>query len=127
MQPSPLIPARLQLGLVAACLLLAAYLPTWHKLWFVAESGHYGGGTTWVWLLLLGMYQRWRLALGLTYTLIALQLLLAGYVLSYNIPAGGPVLGFVLNSGLYLLAGGILYFSPDLKQYFSHQPAQARL
>jgi hypothetical protein len=127
MQPTPLFMARLQLGLVAACLLLAAYLPVWHKLWFVAESGHYSGRTTWVWLLLLGMYQRWRLALGLTYTHIALQLLLAGYVLSYNIPAGGAVLGLVLTSSLYLLAGGVLYFSTTLKQYFSSQPAQSQL
>jgi len=127
MQPSPLLLARLQLGLVGACLLLAAYLPAWHKLWFVAETGRYGGSTAWLWLLLLGMYQGWRLALGLTYTLIALQLLLAGYVLSYNIPAGEPALGFGLTSGLYLLAGSLLYFSSALKQYFSHQPTQARL
>jgi hypothetical protein len=126
MQPSVVAPARFHLALVAACLLLAAYLPVWQKLWFVAESGHFGGGTGWLWLLLLGLYRRWRLALGLTYTLLALQLLLAGYILSYTISAGGPTLGFLLNSGLYLLAGCILYFSPDLKQYFSQQPASAR-
>ena len=127
MQPASLSPARLHLALVGACLLLAAYLPVWHKLWFVAASGNFGGGTGWVWLLLLGLYRRWRLALVFAYTLLALQLLLAGYVLSYNIPTGGPTLGFVLNSGLYIVAGCILYFSPDLKQYFSQQPVDARL
>jgi hypothetical protein len=115
MQSFAISSARLHLALVAACLLLAAYLPAWHKLWFVAESGHFGGGAGWVWLLLLGLYRRWRLALGLTYTLLALQLLLAGYILAYNIPTGGPTLGFLLNSGLYVLAGCILYCSPDLK------------
>ncbi|MGI4761211.1 MAG: hypothetical protein ACRYF0_10925 [Janthinobacterium lividum] len=127
MQPPLLYPVRLQLAVVAACLLLAAYLPVWHKLWFVAESGHFGGGTGWVWLLLLGLYQRWRLALGFTYMLLTLQLLLAGYILSQNIPTGGPTLGFLVNSSLYLLAGCILYFSSDLKQYFSQLPADARL
>jgi len=114
------------LALVAVCLLLATYLPIWHKLWFVAESGNFGGGTSWVWLLLLGLYRRWRLALGFTYTLLALQLMLAGYILSCNIPAGGPTLGFLVNSGLYLLAGGTLYFSSAIKQYLSQPPAALR-
>jgi hypothetical protein len=127
MQPSARSAAQLHLALVAACLLLAAYLPVWHKLWFVAESGNFGGGTGWIWLLLLGLYRRWRLALGFAYALLGLQLLLAGYVLSYNIPTGGPTLGYLVNSGLYLLAGSILYCSPDLKQYFGQQPLGARL
>lgn len=127
MQPSARSTSQFHLALVAACLLLAAYLPVWHKLWFVAESGNFGGGTGWVWLLLLGLCRRWRLALWLTYTLLGLQLLLAGYILSYNILTGGPTLGYLVNSGLYLLAGSILYFSPDLKQYFSQQPLGARL
>lgn len=92
----------------------------------MAESGHFGGGTGWLWLLLLGLYYRWRPALWLTYTMLALQLLLALYILAYTIPTGGPTLGFLLNIGLYLVAGCMLYFSPHLKQYL-RQPASIRL
>jgi hypothetical protein len=118
--------ARFHLALVAVCLLVASYLPSWHKLWFVAESGHFGGGTSWIWLLLIGLYKGWRPALGLTYILVALQLVLAGYILSYNIPTGGPTLGFILSSALYVAGGGILYGSPALKQYFGSQPSITR-
>ena len=112
---------------MAGCLLLAAYLPAWHKPWFVTESGHFGGGNTLTFLLLLGLFLRWRPALGLTYILLALQLLVAGYILSYNIPAGGPIFGFLITSTLHLVAGFILYFSADIKLYFSQQPASEHL
>lgn len=106
-----------QLALVAACLLAAAYLPGWRKLWFVAESGHIGGGNLLTWLLLVGLYRRWQPALGLTYALVGLQLVVAGYVLAYNATHGGPLLGFLLISSLHLLALSILYFSADLNCY----------
>jgi len=117
MQPSIRSHAPLTLNLVAACLLLADYLPGWQKLWFVAESGHYGGGTTWVWLLLLGLYRRWQPALALTYAYLLLQLLVAGYVLSYNIPTGGPTLGFALTSILNLVGLLTLYCSGAIRRY----------
>ena len=106
-----------QLALVAAFLLVAAYLPGWRKLWFVAESGHIGGGNLLTWLLLLGLYRRWQPALGLTYASIGLQLVVAAYISAYNSTHGGPLLGFVLISSLHLLALGILYFSSDLNRY----------
>jgi hypothetical protein len=102
---------------VAACLLLATYLPAWCKLWFVAESGHYGGGTVWAWLLLLGLYRRWRLARTLTYVYLLLQLLLAGYVLPYNATTGGPILGFALTSSLNLVGLLVLYYSHAIRRY----------
>jgi hypothetical protein len=117
MQPVPRASAQAHLALVAACLLLATYLPTWHKLWFVAESGHYEGGTVCVWLLLLGLYGRWRLARTLTCVYLLLQLLLAGYVLPYNATTGGPILGFALTSSLNLVGLLVLYYSRAIRRY----------
>jgi hypothetical protein len=117
MQPSIRSHAPLALALVAACLLVADYLPGWQKLWFVAESGHYGGGTMWLWLLLLGLYRRWQPALALTYAYLLLQLLVAGYVLSYNIPTGGPTLGFALTGSLNLAGLLMLYRSSAIRRY----------
>jgi len=110
-------PAPLHLAVLAACLLLAAYLPAWRKLWFVAESGQYGGGTVWVWLLLLGLYRRWRPARALTYAYVLLQLVIAGYILFYNVTTGGPTLGFALISGLNLAGLLILQKSGALQHY----------
>jgi hypothetical protein len=114
--------AQGQLAVVAACLLVAAYLPRWHKLWFVAESGHYGGGNLLLLLLLVGLFRRWRPALPLTYGYLMLQLVVAGYILPHNLQDGGPVFGFVLISGLHILAGLILYFSPVINAYFRRDP-----
>lgn len=125
MQHTTTFPARFHLALVAACLLLADYLPAWHKPWFVAESGHFGGGSTLTFLLVLGLFLRWRPALGLTYILLALQLMVAGYILSCNIPTGGPTFGFLAVSCLRLLAGFLVYCSAPIKQYLSQQPAEA--
>lgn len=117
MQPAHRSPAPVHLAVVAVCLLLAAYLPAWHKLWFVAESGHFGGGTIWVWLLLLGLYRRWRPARALTYAYLLLQLVVASYILSYNIPTGGRTLGFVLISSLNLVGLLMLYYSSAIQRY----------
>jgi hypothetical protein len=117
MQPVHRSPAQVHLAFVAICLLLAAYVPTWHKLWFVAESGHYGGGTVWVWLLLLGLYRRWRPARALTYAYVLLQLVVAGYILLYNSSAGGPILGFALISSFNLLGLLVLYYSSAIRHY----------
>ena len=119
MQPSIRAYAPFSLALVAACLLLADYLPSWQKLWFVAESGHYGGGTIWVWLLLLGLYRRWQPALALSYAYLLLQLLVAGYILSCNIPTGGPTLGFALTGSLNLLGLLTLYYSGAIRRYLA--------
>jgi hypothetical protein len=107
---------------MAACLLLAAYLPAWQKLWFVAESGHYEGSTVWVWLLLLGLYRRWRPALALTCTYLLLQLLVAGYILFYNRTTGGPILGFALTGSLNLVGLLTLHFSSAIQRYLGSQP-----
>jgi hypothetical protein len=117
MQPVTRLSAPSSLILVAVCLLLAAYLPTWHKLWFVAESGHYGGGNLWVWLLLLGLYQRWRPARALTYAYVLLQLVVAVCILLYNGTSGGPTLGFALISGLNLVGLLVLYYSSAMRRY----------
>jgi hypothetical protein len=117
MQPAHRISAPLHLAFVAACLLLAHYLPAWQKLWFVAESGHYGGGTLSLWLLLLGLYRRWRPALALTYAYLWLQLLVAGYILFCNVTTGGPLLGFVLTSSLNLVALFTLYASSAIQRH----------
>jgi hypothetical protein len=117
MQPAYRSPAPAHLAFVAACLLLAAYLPGWYKLWFVAESGHYGGGTVWVWLLLLGLYRRWRPARALTCVYLLLQLLVAGYVLSSNFTTGGPILGFALTGSLSLAGLLTLRYSGALRRY----------
>lgn len=122
MQPAHRSPAPLHLAVVAACLLLAAYLPAWHKPWFVAESGHFGGGSICLWLLLLGLYRRWRPARALTYAYLLLQLVVAGYILSYNIPTGGPILGFALTSSLNLAGLFILYYSSAIQRYLSAPP-----
>ena len=114
--------AQSQLAVVAACLLVAAYLPRWHKLWFVAESGHYGGSNFLLVLLLVSLFRRWRPALPLTYCYIMLQLAVAGYILLHNLRDGGPMLGFWLISGLHILAGLILYFSPVINAYFQRAP-----
>jgi len=119
MQPSVRSHALLPLALLAACLLLAGYLPAWQKLWFVAESGHYGGGTMWVWLLLLGLYRRWQPALALTYAYLLLQLLVTGYILSCNVATGGPTLGFALTGSLNLLGLLMLYQSGAIRRYLS--------
>jgi hypothetical protein len=119
MQPATRLPIPPPLILVAACLLLAAYLPSWHKLWFVAESGHYGGSNLWVWLLLLGLYRRWQPARGLAYAYLLLQLLVAGYILPYNIGTGGPILGFALTSSLNLVGLLTLYYSSAIQCYMS--------
>ena len=112
----------MHLAVVAACLLLAAYLPVWHKVWFVAESGHFGGGNICLWLLLLGLYRRWRPARALTYAYLLLQLVVAGYILSYNIPTGGPIVGFALTSSLNLAGLLILYYSSAIQRYLNAPP-----
>jgi hypothetical protein len=117
MQPVHRFPAQVHLALVAICLLLAAYLPTWYKLWFVAESGHYGGGTFWVWLLLLGVYRRWRPARAITYAYVLLQLLVASCILFYNSTTGGPTLGFALSNGFNLIGLLVLYYSSAIRRY----------
>jgi hypothetical protein len=122
MQPTYRTSAPPQLAFVAACLLLAAYLPAWQKLWFVAESGHYGGGTVWVWLLLLGLYRRWRPALALTCAYLLLQLLVAGYILFYNSTTGGPILGFALTGSLNLVGLLTLHFSGVIQRYLGSRP-----
>jgi len=122
MQPAHRSPAPLHLAVVAACLLLAAYLPAWHKLWFVAESGHFGGGNIRLWLLLLGLYRRWRPARVLTCAYLLLQLVVPGYILSYNIPTGGPILGFVLIISLNLVGLLILYYSSAIRRYLDGSP-----
>lgn len=122
MQPAHRSPAPVHLAVVAACLLLAAYLPAWHKLWFVAESGHYGGGNLCLWLLLLGLYRRWRPARALTYAYLLLQLVVAGYILSCNVPTGGPTLGFMLISSLNLVGLLTLYYSSAIQRYLGGTP-----
>lgn len=117
MQPVYRAPAPLHLAVVATCLLLANYLPAWHKLWFVAESGHYGSGTIWVWLLLLGLYRRWRPARALTYAYLLLQLVLTAYILSYNVPTGGPIIGFAISGSLQLIGLLTLYKSEAIGSY----------
>lgn len=117
MQPTYRASAPPHLAFVATCLLLAAYLPAWQKLWFVAESGHYGGGAIGVWLLLFGLYRRWRLARTLTYVYLLLQLLLAGYVLLYNATTGGPLVGFALISSLNLAGLLTLYHSSAIQRH----------
>lgn len=123
MIPSQFVNARRQLALVAACLLLADYLPIWRKLWFVAESGHFGGGSFLTVLLLLGLYRRWRPALGLTYAFVGLQLVLAGFIIYCNSTMGGPLLGFLLISALHLGALAILSCATDLNQYLKSRAA----
>ncbi|TVT43652.1 hypothetical protein FNT36_06090 [Hymenobacter setariae] len=125
MQPVHRSSALLHLAVVAACLLLAAYLPTWRKLWFVAESGHFGGGNLCLWLLLLGLYRRWRWALGLTYAYVLLQLGVAGYILLLNSTTGGPTLGFALISGLNVVGLLVLYQSGALHRYLGSSPISA--
>lgn len=122
MQPTCRTSAPPHLALVAICLLLAAYLPVWQKLWFVAESGHYGGGTVWVWLLLLGLCRRWRPARALTCAYLLLQLLVAGYILFYNSTMGGPILGFALTTGLNLVGLLTLRFSSAIQRYLGSKP-----
>ena len=111
--------------MVAACLLVAAYLPRWRKLWFVAESGHYGGGNLLLVLLLVSLFRRWRPALPLTYGYMLLQLLIAGFIILQNSQTGGPVLGFWIISSLHIAAGLILYFSPILNVYFHRNSTHA--
>lgn len=127
MQPVHRSPAQLHLAIVAACLLLAAYLPAWQKLWFVAESGHFGGGTVWVWLLLLGLYRRWRPARALTCAYVLLQLVVAGYILLYNSSSGGPTLGFALISGFSLVGLLVLHYSSAIRRYLDGAPLPASL
>lgn len=122
MQPTYRASAPLHLAFVAACLLLAAYLPAWQKLWFVAESGHYGGGAGWVWLLLLGLYRRWRPARALACAYLLLQLLVAGYILFYNSTTGGPILGFALTTSLNLVGLLTLHFSGTIQRYLDSRP-----
>jgi hypothetical protein len=102
---------------VAVCIILAAYLPTWQKLWFVAESGHYGGGNLCLWLLMLGLYRRWRPARMLTYAYVLLQLLVGGCILSYNSSTGEPILGFALISGFNLTGLLALHYSKAIRRY----------
>ena len=111
------------LALLAGCLLLADYLPVWHKLWFVAESGHFGGGSSTTLLLLAGLLLRWRPALSLLYAYLFISISFTSCLFLYNSVAGGPTLGFLLVSLLHLLAGAILYFSAAIRHYAGSLPA----
>ena len=53
---------------------------------------------------------------------LLLQLLVAGYILSCNIPAGGPTLGFALISGLNLVGLFTLHTSAALRHYLDNPP-----
>lgn len=70
-----------------------------------------------LWLLLLSLYQRWRLARALTYVYLLLQLLVTSYILSYNISTDGPTLGFALTGSLNLVGLLILYYSSAIRRY----------
>lgn len=124
MRSSGYIKVRAHLALLAGCLLLADYLPAWHKLWFVAESGHFSEGASASLLLLAGLLLRWRPALNLLYGYLVITTSFTSCLLVFNGATGGPTLGFFLVSLLHLLAGAILYFSGAIRQYVGLQPAR---
>ncbi|RZK20945.1 MAG: hypothetical protein EOO56_12015 [Hymenobacter sp.] len=59
------------------------------------------------------------------YAYLLLQLLVAGFILSCNIPTGSPTLGFLLISGLNLAGLFTLHTSSELRQYLDGPPTNS--
>lgn len=111
------------LAWVGVCLLVADQLPQWQKLWFVSETGHFHTSSTLTVLLLLGMFLRWRLSLGLMVVWQVVQLFLIGSVLALSFSGGNYVFGFSLLGFLRLSALGIIFLSPAIYQHLRSKSA----
>jgi hypothetical protein len=64
------------LVLISACMLLSAWLPACHKLWFVSETGNVSHGQTLNVLMILLLFGRWRHAITLALFVNGLQFLI---------------------------------------------------
>lgn len=117
--------AELHLYLIAGCLFVADFLPRWHKLWFVAESGNFSTSALVSLVLLIGLFMRWRNVFTLMLGWLVLRLCFSTTVLYYNIADDGPILGHLLLNTLNLAALGILCCSSDIRSYLNDKPASA--
>ena len=111
--------------LVSACMLLSAWLPAHHKLWFVSETGSVGHGQTLNVLLILLLFGRWRHARSFALLFNGLQLLFGLYILATSWQGGYPLLGYGLTTLLHLVALQVLSVSPAVRA-FMHDEAPAR-
>lgn len=116
--------AELHLYLIAGCLLAADFLPRWHKLWFVAESGNFSTSAFVSLLLLVALFKRWRHAFGLMLVWLLVRFYFSASIVYYNIADDGPILGHLLINTLNLVALGILCCSSDIRRYLQDKPAE---
>ncbi|TFZ68304.1 hypothetical protein E4631_04750 [Hymenobacter sp. UV11] len=105
------------LVVVASCWLLSLALPIYQKLWFVAPSGHYGGGVGTSVLLLFLLFRRWRPARILMILICSLSVCVISSIIYYNFTHSGPLLGFCLTLPLELTALAILSYSTSVKHF----------
>ncbi|WP_324675378.1 hypothetical protein [Hymenobacter sp. GOD-10R] len=110
------------LATVSTLLLVADQLPDWHKLWFVSETGHFHTTYTITAVLVLGLFLRWRPALGLLVAWQVLHLFLIYFALSHDLSGGEYTFGYLLLAFLRLAALCILFFSADINRYVRRQP-----
>jgi hypothetical protein len=110
------------LPLVAACMLLSAWLPAHFKLWFVSETGHISSGQTLNLLLLLLLFGRWRHAITLALFVNGLQCVIGVLMLHLNWKNGGPLLGYGLMVLLHLVVLKVLHDSRAVRAFLHDKP-----
>ena len=114
-----------QLVAVAVCLLLCCWLPATFKNWFVEETGKYSSSYALSFLLVVGLFKRWRPAITLTVIVAGLHLLLAYFVLSRSSLYSIKHPGFILTGALSLSVIVILLFSSGVNKYVRPQSSPA--
>jgi uncharacterized membrane protein len=103
-------------------LFIADFLPRWHKLWFVAESGSFSTSGFVSLLLIVALFKRWRHAFGLIVGWLVVRLCFSASIMYYNITHDGPILGYLCLNTLNLAALGILCCSSDIRRYLNDKP-----
>jgi hypothetical protein len=112
--------AELHLYLIAGCLFVADFLPRWHKLWFVTETGNFSTSAFVSLLLLVALFKRWRHAFGLMVVWLAVRVYFSVFIVYNNIGDDDPVVGHLLVNTLNLAALGILCCSSDVRRYIKY-------
>jgi hypothetical protein len=111
--------AELHLYLIAGCLFVADFLPRWHKLWFVTETGNFSTSAFVSLLLVVALFKRWRHAFGLMVVWLIVRFCLSASIVYHNIADEGPILGHLIINTLNLAALGILCCSSDIRRYLN--------
>ena len=118
------------LVVVAACLLLASWLPAHFKQLFVDETGHVEHGYTLPAVLILLLFRRWRGARILAMFFSALHFFFIGIILWWSWMmnehlTSAPYVGYGLVALLHLVVFKVLNDSTSVRAFLQKPPTQS--